>query len=256
MPQGDPAIVASGLGKAFGGFVAVDGIEFAVPRGSVYALLGPAGSGRSTTLRMLATQLVPDVGSATVLGHDVVLDPAAVRERIGLAGRLAAVDPALSGAENLIQRGLLLGLSWRMARRRAGQLLDALDLFARRSAPAAGYPAGLLRRLDLAVSLVGVPGVLLLDEPTAGLDRPSRQRVWRLIDALAAGGTTVLLTTADPDEAERLADRIGLLSGGRLIDDVTPAELRKALGSSGFRLPQPHLATSLTPHPHPSIQGA
>ena len=223
-------IQAEGLGKTFGATRALDGVDLAVRRGTVLGLLGPNGSGKTTTVRVLATLLRPDSGRARVLGHDVVAEPEAVRSRIGLTGQYAAVDEALSGTDNLVLVARLLDLSRREARRRAAELVERFGL-----ADAAGrrvrtYSGGMRRRLDLAVSLVGRPDVLFLDEPTTGLDPRHRNEVWDEVRALAADGTTVLLTTQYLEEAEQLADDLVVLDHGRVIAAGTPAALKAEVG--------------------------
>jgi oleandomycin transport system ATP-binding protein len=223
-------IQVENLGKSFGTTRALDGVDLAVRRGTVLGLLGPNGSGKTTTVRVLATLLRPDTGRARVLGHDVVAEPAAVRARIGLTGQYAAVDEALSGTDNLVLVARLLDLPRREARRRAAELVERFGL-----ADAAGrrvrtYSGGMRRRLDLAVSLVGRPDVLFLDEPTTGLDPRHRNEVWDEVRALAAEGTTVLLTTQYLEEAEQLADDLVVLDHGRVIAAGTPAALKAEVG--------------------------
>jgi oleandomycin transport system ATP-binding protein len=223
-------IQVEGLGKTFGATRALDGVDLAVRRGTVLGLLGPNGSGKTTTVRVLATLLRPDSGRARVLGHDVVAEPEAVRSRIGLTGQYAAVDEALSGTDNLVLVARLLDLSRREAGRRAAELVERFGL-----ADAAGrlvrtYSGGMRRRLDLAVSLVGRPDVLFLDEPTTGLDPRHRNEVWDEVRALAAHGTTVLLTTQYLEEAEQLADDLVVLDHGRVIAAGTPAALKAEVG--------------------------
>ena len=223
-------IQVEGLGKTFGATRALDGVDLAVRRGTVLGLLGPNGSGKTTTVRVLATLLRPDSGRARVLGHDVVAEPEAVRSRIGLTGQYAAGDEALSGTDNLVLVARLLDLSRREARSRAAELVERFGL-----ADAAGrrvrtYSGGMRRRLDLAVSLVGRPDVLFLDEPTTGLDPRHRNEVWDEVRALAADGTTVLLTTQYLEEAEQLADDLVVLDHGRVIAAGTPAALKAEVG--------------------------
>jgi oleandomycin transport system ATP-binding protein len=223
-------IQVEGLGKTFGATRALDRVDLAVRRGTVLGLLGPNGSGKTTTVRVLATLQRPDSGHARVLGHDVVAEPEAVRCRIGLTGQYAAVDEALSGTDNLVLVARLLDLSRREAHRRAAELVERFGL-----ADAAGrrvrtYSGGMRRRLDLAVSLVGRPDVLFLDEPTTGLDPRHRNEVWDEVRALAADGTTVLLTTQYLEEAEQLADDLVVLDHGRVIAAGTPAALKAEVG--------------------------
>jgi oleandomycin transport system ATP-binding protein len=230
LPSMDAVIEVESLGKSFGPTRALRGVDLAVRRGTVLGLLGPNGSGKTTTVRVLATLLRPDAGRARVLGHDVVADPAAVRARIGLTGQYVAVDDALSGTDNLVLVGRLLDLPRRAARSRAAELVERFGL-----ADAAGrrvrtYSGGMRRRLDLAVSLVGRPDVLFLDEPTTGLDPRHRNEVWDEVRALAAEGTTVLLTTQYLEEAEQLADDLVVLDHGRVIAAGTPAALKAEVG--------------------------
>src|SRR6266567_929899 len=224
------AVEASGLVKTFGGTRAVDGIDLAVPAGSVYGFLGPNGAGKTTTIRMLATLLRPDGGRARVLGHDIVADADAVRGLVALTGQYASVDEDLTGRENLVLLARLLGHRRPAARRRAGELLDAFGLTGAAGRPASTYSGGMRRRLDIAASIVVTPRLLFLDEPTTGLDPRSRNQLWELIRALAASGTTVLLTTQYLDEADQLADRIAVIDHGSLIADGTGRELKAATG--------------------------
>ena len=226
----DTAIQVEGLGKSFGTTRALDGVDLTVRRGTVLGLLGPNGSGKTTTVRILATLLRPDEGTARVLGHDVVTDPDAVRARIGLTGQYAAVDDALSGTDNLVLVGRLLGLPRREVRRRAAELLDGFGLAEAARRRVRTYSGGMRRRLDLAVSLVGRPDVLFLDEPTTGLDPRHRNEVWDEVRALAAQGTTVLLTTQYLEEAEQLAEDLVVLDHGRVIAAGTPAALKAEVG--------------------------
>ena len=226
------AIEISGLRKSFGDTLAVDGIDLRIPRGTVYGLLGPNGAGKTTVIRMLATLLRPDAGTATILGHDVMTDAAAVREKVSLTGQYASVDEDLTGRENLVLVGRLLGLSWRAAGERADELLSAFGLADAAGRQVQTYSGGMRRRLDVAASLVVTPEVLFLDEPTTGLDPRSRNQVWKIIRAIAAEGTTVLLTTQYLDEADRLADRLAVIDGGRVIAEGTSRELKAAVGTS------------------------
>jgi ABC-2 type transport system ATP-binding protein len=230
------AIEASGLVKSFGEVRAVDGVDLAVRGGSVYGVLGPNGAGKTTTIRMLATLLRPDAGSAQVLGHDVVAEADAVRSLVSLTGQLASVDEDLTGRENLVLLGRLLGLRRAGAKSRAAELLDAFDL-----ADAAGrlvkhYSGGMRRRLDIAASLVVTPQLLFLDEPTTGLDPRSRNQVWEIIRSLAAAGTTILLCTQYLEEADQLADGIAVIDHGRVIAEGTPAQLKASVGSGALHV--------------------
>src|SRR5215203_1652996 len=230
------AIEATGLVKAFGETRAVDGVDLAVRTGSVYGVLGPNGAGKTTTIRMLATLLRPDAGSARVLGHDIVTEADAVRGLVSLTGQLASVDEDLTGRENLILLGRLLGLRRPTAKARAGELLDAFGL-----ADAAGrlvkhYSGGMRRRLDIAASIVVTPDLMFLDEPTTGLDPRSRNQVWEIVRSLVAEGTTILLCTQYLDEADQLADGIAVIDHGRVIAEGTPGQLKASVGSGALHV--------------------
>jgi ABC-2 type transport system ATP-binding protein len=226
------AIEVQGLKKRFDEVVALAGIDFTVPRGTIFGLLGPNGAGKTTAVRVLATVLPPDGGRAEVLGYDVVRDAPAVRLRIGLAGQNAAVDPNLSGRENLRMVGYLSQLPGPEVMGRVGELLERFGLVEAADRPLRTYSGGMRRRLDVAASLMAHPPVLFLDEPTTGLDISSREELWEMIRELVAGGTTVLLTTQYLEEADRLADRIAVVDQGRIIADDTPARLKSQLGST------------------------
>jgi ABC-2 type transport system ATP-binding protein len=233
---GDLAVETDGLVKTFGGTRAVDGVNLAIPRGSVYGVLGPNGAGKTTTIRILATLLRPDGGSARVLGHDVVREGAAVRKLISLTGQFASVDADLTAEENLLLVGRLLGFSRRQARRRADELLAAFDLVGAARQQASRLSGGMRRKLDLAASIVVAPDLLFLDEPTTGLDPRSRSALWEIIRGIVADGTTVLLTTQYLDEADKLADRIAVIDHGRVIAAGTRGELKSSVGSAGIRI--------------------
>jgi ABC-2 type transport system ATP-binding protein len=226
------AIVVSDLKKRFGNVVALDGISFSVPTGTIFGLLGPNGAGKTTAIRILTTILSHDQGSATVLGHDVDKDPDSVRRVIGLAGQSAAVDGLLTGRENLIMIGRLTHLPREQIRARANELLEHFGLTDAADRPLRTYSGGMRRRLDLAAALVHKPPVLFLDEPTTGLDPHSRSDVWDMIRDLVADGTTVLLTTQYLDEADRLAAEIVVIDQGRIIAQGTPQELKAKLGDT------------------------
>jgi ABC-2 type transport system ATP-binding protein len=232
----DTAILVEGLVKRFGDVVALAGIDFQVPTGTVFGLLGPNGAGKTTAIRILTTILPPDGGHAEVLGHDVVRDPDGVRYRIGLAGQYAAVDPNLTGRENLRLTGRLAQLSGREAGERADELLQRFQLTGAADRPVRTYSGGMRRRLDVAAALVQRPPVVFLDEPTTGLDLPSRNELWEMIRELVAEGTTVLLTTQYLEEADRLAERIAVVDGGRVIANDTPAALKSQLGTTVIEL--------------------
>ena len=228
----DHAIVADGLVKRFGRVVALDGVDLRVPRGSVLGLLGPNGAGKTTAVRILTTILRPDAGRAEILGVDVTRHPDEVRRHIGLTGQFAAIDDNLTGRENLRLVGKLTHLERRSREERADQLLDLFDLVDAADRPARTYSGGMRRRLDLAAALVHAPPVLVLDEPTTGLDPRSRSDLWSLISDLVTRGTTLLLTTQYLEEADRLADRISVVDHGRVIAEGTAQELKARLGST------------------------
>jgi ABC-2 type transport system ATP-binding protein len=232
----DLAVEAHGLTKVFGRTRAVDGVDLAIPRGSVYGVLGPNGAGKTTAIRMLATLLRPDAGSARVLGHDIVREAAAVRRRVSLTAQFASVDEDLTASENLVLLGRLLGLSRRQAKRRAGELLAAFDLADAAARQVLALSGGMRRRLDIAASIIVTPDLLFLDEPTTGLDPRSRNHVWEIVRAIVAHGTTVVLTTQYLDEADRLADRIAVIDHGRVIAEGTRDELKASVGAGGVRV--------------------
>jgi ABC-2 type transport system ATP-binding protein len=231
-----PAILAEGLGKRYGAARALDGIDFEQPAGTVLGLLGPNGAGKTTAVRILATLVTPDAGRARVAGLDVVERAADVRRLIGLSGQYAAVDPYLTGRENLAMIGRLYGLSRRATRRRAGELLDLFDLAQSGDRMARTYSGGMRRRLDVAASLVAQPPVLFLDEPTTGLDPHGRLALWQLLGELTDRGTSLLLTTQYMEEAERLADAIVVLADGRVLASGTPDELKATIGGDRLEL--------------------
>jgi daunorubicin resistance ABC transporter ATP-binding subunit len=228
---GMPAIRAEGVRQTFGDVVALDGLDLEVQAGTVFGLLGPNGAGKTTLVRILATLLRPTAGRAFVLGHDVVAEPLAVRRRIGLAGQFAAVDEELTGRENVEMVGRLYRLSGAEARARTGELLDRFGLADAADRRVSTYSGGMRRRLDLGASLVGRPPVILLDEPTTGLDPRTRQELWDTVDELRREGTTVLLTTQYLDEADRLAQRIAVVDRGRIVAEGTASELKATLGT-------------------------
>jgi ABC-2 type transport system ATP-binding protein len=223
----DAAITVSGLRKAYGSTTVLDGIDLQVAPGTVFSLLGPNGAGKTTIVNILTTLIRADGGRAMVGGHDVAREPDAVRASIGVTGQFSAVDKLLTGAENLALMGDLHHLPRREAARRAAELLERFELADAGAKLAGTYSGGMVRRLDLAMSLIGEPRILFLDEPTTGLDPRSRRTMWQVVRDLAAGGVTVFLTTQYLDEADELADRIVLLDRGRVVADGTPAELKR-----------------------------
>jgi ABC-2 type transport system ATP-binding protein len=230
------AIETSGLAKTFGATRALEGVDLRIPEGSVYGLLGPNGAGKTTTIRILATLLRPTAGTATVLGHDVVRDAAAVRRKVSLTGQYASVDEDLTGHENLVLVGRLLGLPWRGARQRASELIEAFGLEEAATRQVETYSGGMRRRIDIAASLVATPEILFLDEPTTGLDPRGRNHVWELVRRIAAAGTTVLLTTQYLDEADRLAERLAVIDRGRVIAEGTSRDLKSSVGSNALHV--------------------
>jgi ABC-2 type transport system ATP-binding protein len=230
------AIEAEGLVKSFGKTRAVDGVDLAVRRGSVYGLLGPNGAGKTTTVRMLATLLRPDSGSARVLGHDIVHGADAVRGLVSLTGQFASVDEDLTGRENLILLGRLLGLKRAAAKARAAELLEAFAIADAADRLVKHYSGGMRRRLDIAASIVVTPELMFLDEPTTGLDPRSRNQVWAIVRALLAEGTTILLCTQYLDEADQLADRIAVIDHGKVIAEGTPGQLKASVGSGSLHV--------------------
>ncbi len=224
------AIEAVGLTKRFGSTLALDGIDLTVPQGSVLGVLGPNGAGKTTAVRILATLLKPDGGSARVGGFDVAREAHQVRQTIGLTGQYASVDEELSGRQNLVLIGQLLDLTTRSARSRATELLAWFDLSEAADRPAKTYSGGMRRRLDLAASLVGRPSVIFLDEPTTGLDPAKREDMWDVVRNLVTDGSTVLLTTQYLDEADALADEITVIDHGRVIAHDTPDGLKRVVG--------------------------
>jgi ABC-2 type transport system ATP-binding protein len=236
------AIELSGVSKSYGRVRALDRLNLAVAEGTILGLLGHNGAGKTTAMRILATLTRPDEGSAIVGGFNVVAQPVAVRRLIGLAGQNAAVDDALTGRENLEIVGTLSRLGRAAARRQAAAVLGDLGLAEVAGRPARTYSGGMRRRLDLAASLIARPPVLLLDEPTAGLDPAARRGLWDLLRALAASGTTILLTTQHLDEADYLAHEVAVLDHGRLIDRGSPASLKRRLGDDKVVVTPAHAA--------------
>jgi ABC-2 type transport system ATP-binding protein len=230
------AIEATGLEKSFGPTRAVAGVDLAVPEGAIYGVLGPNGAGKTTVIRMLATLIDPDAGSARVLGHDIRTDGDAVRGLVSLTGQLASVDEELTGRENLVLLGRLLGLPRRVAKARSDELLDAFGIAEASGRLVKHYSGGMRRRLDIAASIVVTPRVMFLDEPTTGLDPRSRNQVWEIARALAAGGTTILLCTQYLEEADQLADGIAVIDRGRVIAEGTPGQLKASISAGALHV--------------------
>ncbi|KRF17105.1 daunorubicin ABC transporter ATP-binding protein [Nocardioides sp. Soil797] len=236
------AIEADNLVKHFGDTVAVDGVSFAVPQGTVLGMLGPNGAGKTTTVRMMTTLTTPTSGTARVAGHDVLREPAAVRRSMGLTGQAATVDELLTGRENLRLIGGLYGLSRSYIKRASDDLLERFSLTDAGSRIVKTYSGGMRRRLDLAVSLIATPPVLFLDEPTTGLDPRSRVELWEVLRELVRDGTTLLLTTQYLEEADQLADRIVVIDKGTVIAEGTPLELKDQSGRAAVVVTVSHVA--------------
>ncbi|MES0855056.1 ATP-binding cassette domain-containing protein [Geobacillus sp. G4] len=230
------AVEAHGLVKTFGGHRAVDGLNLRVRAGTVYGVLGPNGAGKTTTIRMLATLLRPDAGSAKIFGYDIVKQPQIVRQLIGVTGQYASVDETLSATENLMIFSRLLGLSRAEARRKTSELLEEFSLTEAAKRPLKHFSGGMRRRLDLAASLIAQPPLIFLDEPTTGLDPRTRNQMWETIRRLVRMGTTVLLTTQYLQEADELADRIAVIDHGRVVAEGTPDELKASVGQSSLQV--------------------
>jgi daunorubicin resistance ABC transporter ATP-binding subunit len=243
------AIAVEGLTKRYGALVALDGVSFSVPAGTILGLLGPNGAGKTTAVRVLTTIIRPDAGRASVLGYDVVRDADAVRYRIGLAGQYAAVDGNLTGRENLRLIGRLTQLPRGHIAARADELLGRFELADAADRVVRTYSGGMRRRLDLAAALVHQPPVLFLDEPTTGLDPHGRLELWDILRELVADGTTVLLTTQYLDEADRLAHRIVVVDRGRIIAEGTPAELKARVGNTVIEIELADEADALRAEP-------
>jgi ABC-2 type transport system ATP-binding protein len=242
LPTSDSlSIEAKGLIKVYGGQRAVDGVDLAIPKGMVYGFLGPNGAGKTTTIRMLATLLKPDGGTARVFGHDLGKESDKIRSRISMTGQYASLDEDLTGMENLAMMAKLMGYRRREAKMRAMELLKAFGLEDAAKRQVKKYSGGMRRRIDIAASIVVTPDLLFLDEPTTGLDPRSRNQVWDIIRALVSAGTTVLLTTQYLEEADQLADRIAVIHKGKIIAEGTSSELKASVGSGtlNIQLAQP-----------------
>ncbi|MFI6284005.1 ATP-binding cassette domain-containing protein [Streptomyces sp. NPDC051018] len=231
-----PAISAEGLRKAYGDKTVLDGIDLHIPAGSVFALLGPNGAGKTTAVKILSTLIGADAGELRVGGHDPAADPQAVRAEIGVTGQFSAVDGLITGAENMLLMADLHHLPKREGRRAAAELLERFDLSAAADRPAVTYSGGMKRRLDLAMTLVGDPRIIFLDEPTTGLDPRSRHNMWGIIRELVTGGVTVFLTTQYLEEADQLADRIAVLDDGTIAAEGSAGELKRLIPGGHVRL--------------------
>ncbi|MGW3556052.1 ATP-binding cassette domain-containing protein [Streptomyces sp. NPDC000963] len=232
----DLAIAANGLRKSYGDKVVLDGVDLAVPEGTVFSLLGPNGAGKTTAVKILSTLITADAGDLRVGGHDLAADPQAVRAAIGVTGQFSAVDGLITGEENMLLMADLHHLPRREGRRVTAELLERFDLVEAAKKPAAGYSGGMKRRLDIAMTLVGSPRIIFLDEPTTGLDPRSRHTMWQIVRELVAGGTTVFLTTQYLEEADQLADRIAVLHDGRIAAEGTAEELKRLIPGGHVRL--------------------
>ena len=236
VPSSRSPIVATGLRKSYGEKVVLDGIDLDIPEGTIFALLGPNGAGKTTTVQILSTYISADGGEVRVAGHDLARDPDAVRAAIGVTGQFSAVDKLLTGEENLILMAELHHLSRPEGRARAADLLKRFDLVDAGSKILSTYSGGMRRRLDLAMTLIGDPRIIFLDEPTTGLDPRSRHTMWQIIRDLAAGGVTIFLTTQYLEEADQLAHRVAVLDRGKLVAEGTPEELKRRIPGGHIRL--------------------
>ena len=232
----EAAISATGLRKSYGDHVVLDGIDLSVCQGTVFSLLGPNGAGKTTVVQILSSLIAVDAGDACVAGHDLRREPDAVRAAIGVTGQFSAVDNKLTGEENLVLMADLRHLGKREGRRRAAELLDRLDLVDAARKMAATYSGGMRRRLDLAMTLVGDPRIIFLDEPTTGLDPRSRRTMWQIVRDLVGDGVTIFLTTQQLEEADQLADRIAVLDEGKLVAEGSPQELKRLVPGGHIRL--------------------
>ncbi|MEU2998913.1 MULTISPECIES: ATP-binding cassette domain-containing protein [unclassified Streptomyces] len=230
------AISATGLRKSYGDKVVLDGIDLSVPQGTVFSLLGPNGAGKTTAVKILSTLLTADAGELRVGGHDPAADPQAVRAAIGVTGQFSAVDGLITGEENMLLMADLHHLSRREGRRVAAELLERFDLVEAAKKPAAGYSGGMKRRLDIAMTLVGSPRIIFLDEPTTGLDPRSRHTMWGVVRELVADGVTVFLTTQYLEEADELADRIAVLNDGKIAAEGSAEELKRIVPGGHVKL--------------------
>ncbi|WP_098897152.1 ATP-binding cassette domain-containing protein [Streptomyces sp. st77] len=230
------AISATGLRKSYGDKVVLDGIDLSVPQGTVFSLLGPNGAGKTTAVKILSTLITADAGELSVGGHDLAADPQAVRAAIGVTGQFSAVDGLITGEENMLLMADLHHLSRREGRRVAAELLERFDLVEAAKKPAAGYSGGMKRRLDIAMTLVGGPGIIFLDEPTTGLDPRSRHTMWGIVRELVADGVTVFLTTQYLEEADELADRIAVLHDGKIAAEGSAEELKRIVPGGHVKL--------------------
>ncbi|TWT07852.1 ATP-binding cassette domain-containing protein [Planococcus sp. CPCC 101016] len=240
LQTGDYAIEARGLVKVFGNERAVDGVDLTIRKGTVYGFLGPNGAGKTTTIRILATLLPADAGNAWIFGNDLKTDSAAIRKRISLTGQYASIDEDLTGMENLMLIARLMGYSRRQAKTRAQELLLAFGLGHAAKRQVKNYSGGMRRRIDIAASIVVTPDLLFLDEPTTGLDPRSRNQVWDIIRTLVRAGTTVLLTTQYLEEADQLADKIGVIQHGKIIAEGTSSELKASVGRGTLNVQLAH----------------
>lgn len=229
-------ITAKGLRKAFGKHVVLDGIDLNVVEGSIFALLGPNGAGKTTMIQIFSTLMRADAGDVCIAGHDLYREPEAVRTVIGLTGQFTAVDQVLTGEENIMLMVSLRHMSRRQGRQRLRELLERFDLADVATKPVSSYSGGMRRKLDLAMSLIGSPRLVFLDEPTTGLDPRSRQTMWELITELAASGVTIFLTTQHLEEADRLANRIAVLDKGKLVAEGSPADLKRRIDGGHVEL--------------------
>ncbi|MEV7320356.1 ATP-binding cassette domain-containing protein [Streptomyces sp. NPDC093970] len=230
------AIVATGLRKAYGDLTVLDGIDLRVPAGTIFSLLGPNGAGKTTAVNILSTLIAADAGRATIAGHDITTQAQSVRAAIGVTGQFSAVDGLITGEENMLLMADLHHLSRSEGRRVTAELLARFDLTEAARKPASSYSGGMRRRLDIAMTLVGSPRIIFLDEPTTGLDPRSRHTMWQIIRELVSGGTTVFLTTQYLEEADQLADRIAVLNGGKLVAEGSAGELKRLVPGGHVRL--------------------